>query len=42
MSFILQDARRFARFDSFPPVLQLHLKRFDYDPVRNLMVKVST
>ena len=27
-------------FDSFPPVLQLQLKRFEYDFQRDVMVKV--
>eukprot|EP00210_Caulerpa_lentillifera_P006759 g6459.t1 len=35
----LVDAKRCALFDSFPPVLQLHLKRSDYDPMRNVMIK---
>ena len=26
-----QEARRGARFKSLPPVLHLHLKRFEYD-----------
>jgi ubiquitin carboxyl-terminal hydrolase 7 len=29
--FGLQDARKSNRFESFPPVLQLQLKRFEYD-----------
>ena len=28
-------------FDSFPPVLQLQLKRFEYDFQRDMMVKVG-
>ena len=26
-------------FDTFPPVLQLHLKRFDYDYDRDMQIK---
>lgn len=37
----LVDAKRYALFDSFPPVLQLHLKRFGYDHARNVMIKVN-
>lgn len=29
-------------FDSFPPVLQLQLKRFEYDFQRDVMVKVRS
>lgn len=36
----LQDARKGVLFDSFPPVLQLQLKRFEYDFQRDTMVKV--
>lgn len=36
----LQDARKGVLFDSFPPVLQLQLKRFEYDFQRDVMVKV--
>ena len=28
-------------FDSFPPVLQIQLRRFEYDFVRDIMVKVK-
>jgi hypothetical protein len=35
-----QDARKGVLFDSFPPVLQLQLKRFEYDFQRDIMVKV--
>ena len=35
-----QDARCHVRFESFPPVLQLHLKRFEFDPIRGGMIKV--
>lgn len=37
----LQDARKGVLFDSFPPVLQLQLKRFEYDFQRDVMVKVG-
>lgn len=37
----LQDARKGVSFDSFPPVLQLQLKRFEYDFQRDIMVKVG-
>ena len=37
---LCQDARCHVRFESFPPVLQLHLKRFEFDPIRHLVVKV--
>lgn len=36
----LQDAKKGIKFESFPPVLQLQLKRFDYDFARDTMVKV--
>ena len=36
----MQDARKGVLFDSFPPVLQLQLKRFEYDFQRDVMVKV--
>ncbi len=36
----LQDARKGVSFDDFPPVLQLQLKRFEYDFQRDMMVKV--
>ena len=39
--FALQDARKGVLFDDFPPVLQLQLKRFEYDFQRDIMVKVS-
>ena len=35
-----QDARIGDLFDSFPPVLQLHLKRFEYDFERDIRLKV--
>ena len=39
--FGLQDARKGILFESFPPVLQLQLKRFEYDFMRDAMVKVN-
>lgn len=36
-----QDARKGVLFIDFPPVLQLQLKRFEYDFVRDTMVKVN-
>lgn len=36
----LQDARKGVIFESFPPVLHLQLKRFEYDIQRDAMVKV--
>ena len=36
-----QDARKGVLFIDFPPVLQLQLKRFEYDFMRDTMVKVS-
>ncbi|KAJ2848974.1 ubiquitin-specific protease ubp15, partial [Coemansia erecta] len=37
----LQDARKGVIFESFPPVLHLHLKRFEYDFTRDAMVKIN-
>ncbi|KOM52384.1 hypothetical protein LR48_Vigan09g104300 [Vigna angularis] len=37
----LQEARKGVLFVDFPPVLQLQLKRFEYDFMRDSMVKVS-
>ncbi len=37
----LQDAERKGTFSSFPPVLHLHLKRFEYDPLRDAHVKIN-
>jgi len=37
----LQDAKRGARFKRLPPILQLQLKRFEYDPVRGGMHKLQ-
>lgn len=36
----MQDAKIGDLFDNFPPVLQLHLKRFEYDFERDVRVKV--
>jgi hypothetical protein len=38
--FFLQDAKKGVLFLDFPPVLQLQLKRFEYDYMRDTMVKV--
>ena len=38
--FSLQDAKKGVLFIDFPPVLQLQLKRFEYDFSRDMMVKV--
>ncbi|KAG9146594.1 hypothetical protein Leryth_014621 [Lithospermum erythrorhizon] len=37
----LQDARKGVLFIDFPPVLQLQLKRFEYDFARDVMVKIN-
>ncbi|KAL2549122.1 Ubiquitin carboxyl-terminal hydrolase 12 [Forsythia ovata] len=37
----LQDARKGVLFTDFPPVLQLQLKRFEYDFIRDTMVKIN-
>lgn len=37
----LQDAKKGVIFESFPPVLHLQLKRFEYDMMRDMMVKVK-
>ncbi|KAL0336707.1 UNVERIFIED_CONTAM: Ubiquitin carboxyl-terminal hydrolase 12 [Sesamum radiatum] len=37
----LQDAKKGALFIDFPPVLQLHLKRFEYDFVQDGTVKIN-
>ncbi|KAJ7924230.1 hypothetical protein B0H13DRAFT_2230059 [Mycena leptocephala] len=39
--FGLQDAKKGIIFHSFPPVLRLQLKRFDYDMQRDSMVKLN-
>ena len=36
----LQDAKKGITFLSFPPVLHIQLKRFEYDMLRDAMVKV--
>ena len=36
----LQDAKKGIIFESFPPVLHLQLKRFEYDYQRDCNVKV--
>ncbi len=37
----LQDAEKGCCFISFPPVLHLHLKRFEYDPMRDANLKIN-
>jgi len=37
----LQTAKKGCTFLSFPPILHLQLKRFEYDPMRDAMVKVN-
>eukprot|EP00808_Paulinella_micropora_P028884 g31484.t1 len=37
----LQDAKKGTRFLKFPPILQLQLKRFAYDPMMDNMRKVN-
>lgn len=37
----LQDAKKGVIFNSFPPVLHLQLKRFDYDMQRDAVVKIN-
>ncbi|KAL9646087.1 hypothetical protein ABK040_007965 [Willaertia magna] len=39
--FGMQDAKKGTIFLKFPPVLMLHLKRFEYDFVRDLMYKIN-
>ncbi|KAJ7030553.1 hypothetical protein C8F04DRAFT_1222353 [Mycena alexandri] len=39
--FGLQDAKKGIIFHSFPPVLRLQLKRYDYDMQRDSMVKLN-
>jgi ubiquitin carboxyl-terminal hydrolase 7 len=39
--FGLQDAKKGISFVSFPPILHLHLKRFEYDGQRDAIVKVD-
>lgn len=40
-SFGLQDAEKGILFASFPPVLHLHLMRFQYDPITDCSVKFN-
>lgn len=37
----MQDARKGILFETFPPVLQLQLKRFEYDVMKDMMIKVN-
>lgn len=37
----LQDAQKGVFFDSFPPVLHLHLMRFQYDPQTDSNIKIN-
>ncbi|GAN10196.1 cysteine proteinase [Mucor ambiguus] len=37
----LQDAKKGVIFEAFPPVLQIQLKRFDYDMHKDAMVKIN-
>lgn len=39
--FGLQEAEKGISFASFPPVLHLHLLRFQYDPVTDTNVKIN-
>jgi ubiquitin carboxyl-terminal hydrolase 7 len=39
--FGYQDAKKGCIFMSFPPVLMLHLKRFEYDIQRDMMYKIN-
>ena len=39
---VLQDARKSILFESFPQVLQLQLRRFEFDSNTNATVKVLT
>lgn len=41
-AWLYQDAKKGVLFIDFPPVLQLQLKRFEYDFMRDTMVKVSS
>jgi ubiquitin carboxyl-terminal hydrolase 7 len=40
--FGLQDARKGVIFKSFPPVLHLQLRRFEYDVEKDALVKVGS
>ncbi len=37
----LQEAEKGITFESFPPVLHLHLLRFQYDPATDANVKIN-
>ncbi|KAI8384621.1 uncharacterized protein BYT42DRAFT_493907 [Radiomyces spectabilis] len=37
----LQDAQKGVIFESFPPVLHLQLKRFEYDFMKDTMIKIN-
>lgn len=37
----LQEAEKGVRFDVFPPILHLHLMRFQYDPQCDASVKFN-
>lgn len=37
----LQEAEKGVRFDVFPPVLHLHLMRFQYDPQSDASIKFN-
>lgn len=39
--FGLQDAKKGVIFESFPPVLHLQLKRFEFDMMRGMTVKIN-
>ncbi|KAI8896168.1 hypothetical protein BC833DRAFT_554109 [Globomyces pollinis-pini] len=39
--FGLQDAKKGVIFNSFPPILHLQLKRFDYDFERDAFIKIN-
>jgi len=41
-TWLFQDAKKGVLFIDFPPVLQLQLKRFEYDFMRDTMVKVGS
>lgn len=34
-----QDAKKFVRFTEFPPILQVSLNRYEFDPERERMAK---
>ena len=39
--FGLQEAEKGVIFQNFPPVLHLHLMRFQYDPITDSNVKIN-